>query len=237
MSLKSIGEWELCCRGDNRRWLGCYLSLFFFFKEMTFPSKIFLKLCMISKGEVLTWYDRQAALGHWEQRLETEAMKSMWFVLSIGYWLTFVLRQFPLFLPTLASPTRKHIICATMFSWNKGNPQTFWSLSRPSHLFPGPSLFDMSHMSLLSCVSAPVWTLFPCTSVLYTARHHQNPSFHDLMQRDPVLGRLPGCSPSCNLLQATVDNKHISLWQLEDGHCCESPEEVNWRRELTLSSD
>lgn len=172
-----------------------------------------------------------------ENRDWKQAMKSMWFVLLIGYCLTFVLRQFPLFLPTLASPTWKHIICATMFSWNKGNPQTFWSLSRPSHLFPCPSVFDMSHVGLLSCVSAPVCTCFPCTSVFYTARHHLNPSFHDLMQRDPVLGRLPGWSLSCNLLQATVENKHISLWQLEDGHCCESPEEVNWRHELTLSSD
>lgn len=167
---------------------------------MTFPSESFLKFCVISKEECLTGYDRQPALGHWEQKLETETSNIMWFVLLICYCLTFVLRPLISFYFSFSHLETLNILCHSILVTQR-EPK---DLLTP---FTFPTL-PIWHVTRRACwlLTLPLCThtLLPSTSAIYPALRHLDRSCHDLLRGDLVLGRLPGWLSYESLVMATA---------------------------------
>lgn len=193
---------------------------------MTFPFASFLKLCncMISKGECLTWCDRQTAWGlenrDWKKKQANPRDSFCSFApaspLRWDSWLS---------LCTSASPPWKRVYIPCSSALLEENQRIFWSLSPRFPTSSPASLYLRCHTWGLLTVSAPAHPFSSCPQVPFTL-----PSAiwipYFVTCKEVML-------PTWSLSRAEYRTRTArSEW--EEGKC---PGEAGWHHELALSPD
>lgn len=152
---------------------------------MASPSESFLKLCAWFQRENILVIWQAGCFGAWRKEVGNRSKQAhviCYIILLLTHlcWDSF-------FLPWLLQLGNVKF-CAATFSWNKANPRIFWSL------LPLPLPLCIWHVTRGACrlASLLLCAHFSSASAIYTALCHLDPSFHDLLQRDSVLGRLLG---------------------------------------------
>lgn len=149
---------------------------------MTFLFASFLKLCdcMISKGECLTWCDRQTAWGlenrDWKKK-QANPRDSLFHLLLLHPCAETV---DTLFVPQLLLLGKGFIFRAAALRWKrtKGSSGPFPHVSPPLPL--PPCIWGVTRGACCLCTCTPILFLSP--SAIYTALRHLDSVFHDLQR-------------------------------------------------------